>query len=124
MFVSLGLSGVVPVIHGVMLDGYQRVNERMGLGWILLQGAMYIFGAFLYAVRPSLCDHASSLQDPDMLTLCAKVRWPERQFLVLSIYGAALTRSFHVFVLLAAASHLMGMATAFDFHHSILGGRC
>lgn len=50
MFVGLGVSGVVPVCHGLSIYGYQSLNERMGLGWILLEGALYIFGAFLYAV--------------------------------------------------------------------------
>ena len=50
MFVGLGLSGVIPVIHGVLAEGYDPLNARMGLTWVLLQGGLYIFGAFLYAV--------------------------------------------------------------------------
>lgn len=50
MFVALGLSGVVPVIHGVRLYGYQALEDRMSISLIILHGAMYIFGAFLYAV--------------------------------------------------------------------------
>ena len=51
MFVALGLSGVVPVIHGVTIYGYQGLEDRMSISWVIAQGAMYIFGAFLYAVR-------------------------------------------------------------------------
>lgn len=51
MFVGLGLSGVVPVVHAVGEDGFAALDERMGLKWVMLQGAMYIFGAFIYAVR-------------------------------------------------------------------------
>ena len=50
MFVGLGVSGVVPVVHGVRLYGFEHLNERMGLNWVLLQGLLYIFGAFIYAV--------------------------------------------------------------------------
>ena len=50
MFVGLGLSGVIPVLHGLSFYGYRELDERMGLSWVLLQGALYIFGAFLYAV--------------------------------------------------------------------------
>ena len=50
MFVCLGLSGVIPVCHGLLKFGYQALEDRMGLSWVVLQGAMYIFGAFLYAV--------------------------------------------------------------------------
>jgi adiponectin receptor len=31
---------------------------------------------------------------------------------------------FHVFVLLAAASHLYAMTKAFDYHHNVLGAQC
>lgn len=51
MFVSLGLSGVVPVCHGLLKFGYQTLEDRMSLSWVVLHGLMYIFGAFLYAVR-------------------------------------------------------------------------
>lgn len=50
MFVGLGVSGVGPVIHGLTIYGYEKLNQRMGLGWVLLEGVLYIFGAFLYAV--------------------------------------------------------------------------
>lgn len=50
MYVALGLSGIVPIVHGVELYGYQGMEQRMGLSWVILQGGLYIFGAFLYAV--------------------------------------------------------------------------
>jgi adiponectin receptor len=50
MFVGLGLSGVVPILHALTYYGYRQLDERMGLSWVILQGGLYIFGAFLYAV--------------------------------------------------------------------------
>ncbi|KAI8964928.1 HlyIII-domain-containing protein [Daldinia sp. FL1419] len=101
MFVGLGLSGVVPVYHSLRIYGYRALNERMGLNWVLLQGFLYILGAFLYAVR-----------------------WPERSFpRTFDIWGSS-HQIFHVLVLLAAASHLTGMAKAFDYHHSIMECKC
>jgi len=50
MFVGLGLSGIVPIFHAFEFYSYRELNERMGLNWVILQGALYIFGAFLYAV--------------------------------------------------------------------------
>lgn len=50
MFVGLGVSGVVPIVHALTYYGYRRLHERMGLSWVILQGGLYIFGAFLYAV--------------------------------------------------------------------------
>ncbi|GAB1318716.1 PHO36-regulatory role in lipid and phosphate metabolism [Madurella fahalii] len=101
MFVGLGLSGVVPIIHALTFYGYGQLDERMGLNWVILQGALYIFGAFLYAAR-----------------------WPERQFPgTFDIWGSS-HQIFHIFVLLAAAAHLYGMTRAFDFHHTRLGAQC
>ncbi|KAI1828544.1 hemolysin-III channel protein Izh2 [Xylaria intraflava] len=100
MFVGLGISGVVPVCHGLVIYGYRPLCERMGLDWILLQGALYIFGAFLYAVR-----------------------WPERTSPgTFDIWGHS-HQLFHILILLAAASHLRGMAKAFDYHHGIPGAQ-
>lgn len=52
MFVGLGASGVVPILHGLQMYGFEAMNERMSLGLVVLQGLIYMFGAFLYAVRP------------------------------------------------------------------------
>lgn len=52
MFVGLGASGVVPMLHGLQMYGYKDMNERMSLSLVVLQGLIYMFGAFLYAVCP------------------------------------------------------------------------
>lgn len=50
MFVAMGLSAVVPVLHGLQLYGLQLMNSLIGLDWLVLQGVLYILGAFIYAV--------------------------------------------------------------------------
>ncbi|SPJ73175.1 related to PHO36 - regulatory role in lipid and phosphate metabolism [Fusarium torulosum] len=101
MFIGLGVSGVVPVIHGACIYGLQGLEERMSLSWVVLHGAMYIFGAVLYAVR-----------------------WPERSAPgSFDIWGNS-HQIFHVFVILAAVTHFYGMAKAFDYHHTIMGSQC
>jgi adiponectin receptor len=51
MFVSLGLSAVIPVIHGIRLYGLAIVNTRIAfVPWLLMEGLMYILGASVYAV--------------------------------------------------------------------------
>lgn len=50
MFVLMGLSAVVPVIHGLQLYGYERLERQMGLSWLVGQGVLYIAGAAIYAV--------------------------------------------------------------------------
>lgn len=66
----------------------------MSLSWLLAHGAMYVFGAFLYAAR-----------------------WPERSYPKrFDIWGSS-HQIFHLFVVMAAATHLYGMGRAFDYHH-------
>lgn len=50
MFVALGLSAVFPVLHGLRLYGFQQMEQQMGVVWVVLQGALYIVGAGVYAV--------------------------------------------------------------------------
>lgn len=50
MFVAMGLSAVIPVLHGLEIYGIQEMKDRIGLIWLVLQGFLYIFGAGLYAV--------------------------------------------------------------------------
>ncbi|KAM0555802.1 hypothetical protein ACHAPJ_006199 [Fusarium lateritium] len=101
MFIGLGTSGVVPVIHGAFIYGLQGLEDRMSLSWVVLHGIMYIFGAVLYAAR-----------------------WPERSAPgTFDIWGSS-HQIFHIFVILAAVTHFYGMAKAFDYHHTIMGSQC
>ncbi|KAH6871674.1 mPR-like GPCR protein [Thelonectria olida] len=101
IFIGLGLSGLIPIIHGVAIYGYKGLEDRISVTWIIIHGAMYIFGAVLYAAR-----------------------WPERSFPgAFDIWGSS-HQIFHMFVLLAAAMHFYGMAKAFDYHHTVLGSQC
>lgn len=53
MFIGLGLSGVIPVVHGLSIYGFRELEDRMSISWVIGHGAMYIFGAVLYAVSPA-----------------------------------------------------------------------
>lgn len=50
MFTAMGLSAVLPVLHGLAWYGVNGMEQLMGLRWVVLQGVLYITGAFLYAV--------------------------------------------------------------------------
>ncbi|KAI5462823.1 mPR-like GPCR protein [Mariannaea sp. PMI_226] len=101
IFIALGLSGVVPVIHGALIYGIQDLEDRMSLSWVILHGAMYILGAVLYAAR-----------------------WPERSAPgSFDIWGSS-HQIFHMFVVMAAMTHFYGMAKAFDYHHTVMGSQC
>ncbi|KYK54461.1 hemolysin-iii channel protein [Drechmeria coniospora] len=101
MFIGLGVSGVVPILQGLTIYGYRGLEDRMGITWVIAQGVMYIAGAVIYAVR-----------------------WPERSFPgAFDIWGSS-HQIFHLFVVLAAAMHLFGMAKGFDYHHTVMGSQC
>ena len=95
MFVLMGLSAVFPVLHASRLYGFAQLRTMIGLDWLLLQGFLYILGAGIYAAR-----------------------FPERlapgKF---DIWGSS-HQIFHVLVVLAAISHLVGLVRAFDYEHS------
>lgn len=101
MFVGMGLSAVFPVIHGLYLYGRDQMTRQIGLGWLLLQGFLYILGAGIYAARV-----------------------PERlrpgQF---DLWGSS-HQIFHVLVVCAAVAHLTGLLRAFDYRHSGSAEHC
>ncbi|TVY46576.1 ADIPOR-like receptor [Lachnellula occidentalis] len=101
MFVGMGLSAVIPVLHGVGIYGVKEMQDRMGMTWMGLEGFLYILGAGLYAAR-----------------------WPERSWPgTFDIWGSS-HQIFHMLVLAAATSHLYGLMKAFDYHHTTLGLKC
>nr|POF18490.1 adipor-like receptor spbc12c2.09c [Quercus suber] len=95
VFVAMGLSAVIPIIHGVQRYGAAQMQKQMGLTWIIGQGVLYIVGAALYAAR-------------------IPERWSPGTF---DIWGSS-HQIFHVLVLLAAAVHLVGLLKAFDYEHT------
>jgi adiponectin receptor len=98
MFVLMGLSAVFPVLHGIKLYGVDYLRKSIGLDWVVLQGVLYIAGAGLYAAR-------------------IPEKWAPGRF---DIWGSS-HQIFHVLVVLAAASHLMGLVKAFDYAHGQRG---
>jgi adiponectin receptor len=97
MFVLMGLSAVIPMIHGVRIYGYAYMRDAAGMNWVVFQGALYIVGAGIYAAR-------------------IPEKWSPGTY---DIWGSS-HQIFHVLVVLAATSHLVGLLKAFDYEH---GGR-
>ncbi|KAK0328465.1 hypothetical protein LTR57_005006 [Friedmanniomyces endolithicus] len=50
MFAAMGLSAVIPVVHGLQLYGSAQLEKQMGLSWVVTQGVLYILGAAIYAI--------------------------------------------------------------------------
>ncbi|KAF2464757.1 HlyIII-domain-containing protein [Lindgomyces ingoldianus] len=94
MFVLMGLSAVFPVLHALRLYGLEQCRKSIGLDWVVLQGSLYILGAGIYAAR-----------------------FPERVNPgAFDIWGSS-HQIFHFLVVLAAASHLVGLIKSFDYEH-------
>ena len=100
MFVAMGLSALIPVLHGCRLYGIEGMEDRIGLRWLVAQGITYIAGAGLYALR-------------------VPERWKPGTF---DIFGAS-HQIFHIFVLIAAGMHLVGLLKAAE-HMVKEGGLC
>ncbi|OCB90017.1 HlyIII-domain-containing protein [Sanghuangporus baumii] len=47
VFIALGLSAVVPLSHALLTHGLGTLREEMGVHFVVLSGALYIFGAVL-----------------------------------------------------------------------------
>lgn len=72
----------------------------MGLNWMLLEGALYISGAAIYAAR-------------------IPEKWSPGKY---DLYGSS-HQIFHFLVVAAAGTHLVGLVKAFDYLHGAPGGR-
>lgn len=53
MFVAEGLTTVIPVLHALTIFSVDELRGRIGLFWLMLEGAFYLLGAGLYAVSLS-----------------------------------------------------------------------
>lgn len=62
VFLTFGLSGIIPAVHYTLMEGFDYAITRASLGWLILMGVLYVLGALLYAVRvperffPGKCD--------------------------------------------------------------------
>jgi adiponectin receptor len=92
MFVLMGLSAVIPVIHGIRLYGMEHMQDAAALNYVVAQGALYTFGAAIYAAR-------------------VPEKWYPGKY---DIWGSS-HQIFHVLVVLAAVTHGWGLWKAFRF---------
>ncbi|KAH8288473.1 hypothetical protein KR054_003212 [Drosophila jambulina] len=87
VFMSFGLSGVIPAIHYSVMEGWFSQMSRASLGWLILMGLLYILGALLYALR-------------------VPERWFPGKF---DIWGQS-HQIFHILVIAAAFVHYHGIS--------------
>ncbi|KAI4217775.1 MAG: hypothetical protein L6R36_009275 [Xanthoria steineri] len=94
----LGLSAFVPVIHGIIMNGWQVQDERMSISYFLGLAVLNFTGASIYAAR-------------------IPERWYPRTF---DLWGSS-HQIMHVLVVCGAFSHTTGLMKAFDFWHARRG---
>jgi predicted membrane channel-forming protein YqfA (hemolysin III family) len=70
MFVAMGASAVIPVLHGIFLFGFAQLERQMGVSWLVLQGVLYISGAAIYAVSivSVLCSRTILIRTTDSIS--------------------------------------------------------
>ncbi|KAF9582785.1 hypothetical protein BGW38_010765, partial [Lunasporangiospora selenospora] len=94
LFLAMGLSGIIPALHGLALYGYHLADKAISLRYMICMGGCYVFGALLYASRI-----------------------PERFFPGKLDHFGASHQIFHVCVLLGCLSHFLGVTKAMAFWH-------
>ncbi|KAL5522984.1 hypothetical protein ACEPAF_1251 [Sanghuangporus sanghuang] len=101
VFIALGLSAVVPLSHALLTHGLGTLREEMGVHFVVLSGALYIFGAVLYANRI-----------------------PERLSPGTFDYFFSSHQIFHIMVVLAALAHYAAVLTDIEHWHGTRKGVC
>ncbi|KAF4632767.1 hypothetical protein G7Y89_g5355 [Cudoniella acicularis] len=89
------LSGAVPMTHAANLFGREQAALQMGWWWLVLEAGLYVTGACIYATRFPECLKPGSFD----------------------IWGNS-HQVFHIFAVLGALVHLIGMMKAFDYNHN------
>ncbi|KIW95450.1 uncharacterized protein Z519_04034 [Cladophialophora bantiana CBS 173.52] len=93
-FISTGLSGFAPIIHGLYLYGWSEMWVRSGMPYWFLEGIVYGIGAFFFFTRI-----------PESI-------WPGDYDIWFSSH-----QFFHVLVVIASHIHLYGVWVAFDWNY-------
>lgn len=112
-FVATGLSGFAPLIHGIKMFGISQMTRQSGMPYYLVEGGFLLLGALIYAV---------SLQVPHMMEIDPNYYGPQTKFPEsrypgkFDIYGSS-HRLFHILVVFAAVTQLIGILKAFNYNH-------
>ncbi|CDS07996.1 hypothetical protein LRAMOSA01945 [Lichtheimia ramosa] len=95
LFLALGLFGIVPTAHDILLYGLSTSLDTISLGYLVLMAVSYVGGALIYACR-------------------IPEKWYPGKF---NIWGAS-HQIFHICVLIAVVAHYIGVMRAMAFWHT------
>jgi len=91
-FAVLGLSAFIPVVHGILLNGWEEQNRRMSITYFVGLGLLNGLGTAIYAMRI-----------------------PERWFPgTFDVYGSS-HQAMHILVACGAFSYAAGLLKALDY---------
>ncbi|KAH8129736.1 hypothetical protein FP744_10004487 [Trichoderma asperellum] len=94
-FVGTGLSGFAPLIHGIKMFGWSQMMKQSGMPYYLAEAGCLLLGALIYVTK-----------------------FPESRFPgKFDIYGSS-HQLFHILVVLATVTQLIGILDAFDYNYS------
>lgn len=111
MFILFGLSGVLPVAAGIVQFGPDVTWDRAQMKWLVLEGAFYIGGALLYAMRvPERFTHRHQTEE-QLATLPSAGKF--------DIWGHS-HQIFHVMVVIAAYCHWRALLGCYHYMHQHL----
>jgi adiponectin receptor len=51
LFLAMGLSGIIPIGHGILTFGLTMALKSISLGYMIAMGAFYVVGALIYGNR-------------------------------------------------------------------------
>jgi adiponectin receptor len=127
------MTGLVPIIHGFAIYGWDSMIRKSGVPYYLGEGFLLALGAVFYTVCissslappsnpnlmpswPSGSKHLSAKRSDRRLTYL-QMRIPEVYIPgKFDIYGAS-HQIFHVLVVLATILHLVGISLVFDYNY-------
>lgn len=95
MNILLGLSAFVPIVHGVVVNGWQAQNERQSISYFIGLAILNVAGGSFYAAR-------------------IPERWYPRRF---DIFGSS-HQIMHILVICGAWTWSRGLEKAFDYWYS------
>jgi adiponectin receptor len=98
MYTALGVSATIPIVHGVLIHGWEIQNKRISFTYVFLTAGLDLVAAVIYSIR-----------FPE--------RWHPIRF---DIYGQS-HQLLHVIVVLAGLIYLVGLLRAVSFAHSQRG---
>ncbi|KAL6790214.1 hemolysin-III related domain-containing protein [Trichoderma sp. SZMC 28013] len=94
-FAGTGLSGFVPLIHGIRMFGLSQMMRQSGMPYYLIEGGFLLLGALIYVTR------------------FPESRYPGK----FDIYGSS-HQLFHILVVFATVAQLIGILDAFGYNYA------